>query len=125
MFCDGPQNFCNVVAPLVCHEDAPNIAAPPFQGSRYPRRLPPSGGVVGQDAASFVRDPLAAKAGFKMEKIPRHGSATYPPTLSDTSAMPLTPIARAAAGLKSMTRPRTNEPRSLMRTTTELRCDCS
>jgi hypothetical protein len=29
-------------------------------------------------------------------------------------------MAHAAAGLKSITRPRTNGPRSLMRTTTEL-----
>jgi hypothetical protein len=63
----------NIVAPLVCHDDAPNIAAPALQGSRYTYRLPPSGGVIGQDVASFVCDPLAAEAGFKMEKIPRHG----------------------------------------------------
>ena len=42
-----------------------------------------------------------------------------PATVNDTGARPLTPIARAAAGLKSMTRPRTNGPRSLIRTTTE------
>ena len=41
-----------------------------------------------------------------------------PPTVSDTGARPLTPIARAAAGLKSMTRPRTKGPRSLIRTIT-------
>jgi hypothetical protein len=40
------------------------------------------------------------------------------PTVRDTGVRPLTPIARAAAGLKSMIRPRTNGPRSLMRTTT-------
>jgi hypothetical protein len=43
----------------------------------------------------------------------------HPPTFSDTVATPLTPIARAAAGLKSMTRPCTKGPRSLMRTTTD------
>jgi hypothetical protein len=40
-------------------------------------------------------------------------------SLSDTGDTPLTPMACAAAGLKSITRPRTNGPRSLMRTTTE------
>src|ERR1700675_4979192 len=41
-----------------------------------------------------------------------------PPTVSETGARPLTPITRAAAGLKSITRPRTNGPRSVIRTTT-------
>ena len=40
-------------------------------------------------------------------------------TSSVTGARPEKPNARAAAGVTSMTRPRTNGPRSLIRTTTE------
>src|SRR5450759_3245273 len=42
-----------------------------------------------------------------------------PMTSSVTDAKPEKPNARAAAGVTSMTRPRTNGPRSLIRTTTE------
>jgi hypothetical protein len=51
--------------------------------------------------------------------VPRVAQVQPPrPTDNDTGARPLTPMARAAAGLKSMTRPATNGPRSLIRTTT-------
>jgi hypothetical protein len=39
--------------------------------------------------------------------------------LSDTGARPLTPRTRAAPGLRSITRPRTYGPRSLIRTVAE------
>jgi hypothetical protein len=66
-------NFRNVVTPFVGHDDTPNVAAPPFQGSRYRRRLPPSGGVVGQDEPrlSAIRSPPRPTSRWK--KIPRHG----------------------------------------------------
>src|SRR6266849_3553172 len=41
------------------------------------------------------------------------------PTVSDTGARPSTPRTRAAPGLRSITRPRTYGPRSLMRTVAE------
>src|SRR5437868_694550 len=46
-------------------------------------------------------------------------SAPYPPILRVTGASPDMPSARAAAGVRSITRPRTKGPRSLMVTTTE------
>jgi len=48
-------NFHNVVAPLVGHNDAPSIAAPPPKGLHYSLGLAPSRAVVGQDVASLVR----------------------------------------------------------------------
>src|SRR5207245_10705727 len=46
-------------------------------------------------------------------------SARYPPILRVTGASPEMPRTRAAAGVRSITRPRTKGPRSLMVTTTE------
>ena len=76
----GCGNFHNVVAPLVGHDDAPSIGAPPPKGLNYSLGLAPSRAVIGQDVASLVRDQLAAfTPAFKMEKIPRHGVTIRPP----------------------------------------------
>jgi hypothetical protein len=71
------------VAPFVGHDDAASIAAALLQGSHYCFGLAPSGKVIRQDLASLVRDQLAFRATFKMEKIPRHAGAlrnSQPPT---------------------------------------------
>src|SRR5688572_17945416 len=55
---------------------------------------------------------------FDFRKVPE--DQLRPTTESETGARPDIPIARAPAGVRSITRPRTNGPRSLMRTTTDL-----
>ena len=73
-----------------------------------------------------LTSPFVGKCGVGLRNTVRDGEDSFadlpqlrPTTASVTGARPEKPSTCAAAGVTSMTRPRMNGPRSLMRTTTE------